>query len=298
MNKYLKIFLWIVGGFAASLMLSVLYYTIFALLVSTDVEKALKEENRLYEKYLPQIQENAELMERELAYLQGRDEAVYRAVFKAEAPDVNRMIAAGLELEDIKGRIDVVKRAHIQSLRTAESARGIEECWKEVFDSLASKAYARPPLVSPIGDLQFSNVGASVGDKLSPFYKMTVRHDGLDIVAPAGTPVLATADGRVTNVQKSSGGKGNMVEITHAGGYVTRYAHLSTVKAVKGRSVKAGDVIGGVGDSGRSFTTHLHYEILKDGATCDPNHYLYCSVNPEEYLRILIKSAASGQSMD
>lgn len=298
MNRYVKIALWTVGVLISSIVLSVLYYVLFALLFSSDVEKALIKENRLYRKYLPEVEETSSLLSTELEFLRRRDENIYKSVFKADAPAVLEMIESDVVVDDIGGRADAVRRAAIQSDRAMRSADRVEACWREVFDSLESKGYRLPPMAIPVPEVNYQSVGASVGDKLSPFYKLSVRHDGLDIIAPAQTPVYATAPGRVTEVQKANGGKGNMVVISHPGGYVTRYAHLSSIKVSKGSSVNVGDVVGEVGDSGRSFTTHLHYEVEKDGVKLDPNHYFFGSLTPEEYLKILIKSAASGQSMD
>lgn len=299
MRKFFKIVSWVFFGIVVSMLLSVLYYAVFASIFSSDVEKSLTEQVRMYEKYLPQMRENVQLMEAEIEFLKGRDEHIYRSVFKAEAPAVSEMIRVSMLLpEDEKSREDAVKQAFDRSGKVLSKASRIEACWREVFDSLASARYDIPPMLSPVEGLNYRSVGASVGEKLSPFYKLKVSHEGLDIIAPAGAPVYATAPGVVTAVQKASGGKGNMVTITHSGGYVTRYAHMSEVSVKKGRRVKSGERIGAVGDSGRSFTTHLHYEVLKDDEPMDPNDYVFASVTPEEYLKILIKSAASAQSMD
>lgn len=298
MNRFLKISLWISGGIIASIVLSALYYVIFALIFSSDVEKVLMKENDLYRKYLPEMMRNAELMESEIEFLTRRDENIYESVFKAHAPAVSEMIAAGVEIESLKGVSSIVDKAWLQSARAVETAARTEDCWREVFDSLSVKGFVMPPMITPVKDVDYKTVGASEGMKLSPFYKVPMFHDGLDIIAQPGAPVYATASGYVTKVQKAGGGKGNQVEITHKGGYVTRYSHLMETDVQKGRYVKAGTVVGRVGDSGRAFTTHLHYEILKDGRPVDPNHYFFGSVSPDKYLEILIKSASSGQSMD
>lgn len=298
MNRFVKYLLWTLGGIVLSVVAAIVQYSLFALVIDTDVEKALKEDNRLYQTYLPGVRNTAVLMETELEFLRMRDGNIYRQVFKADAPSVSRMLEGDgiFESGEIDG--DVVKNAHRHSGQAAEIAGGVEDMWREILDSLQRKNFEAPPMIFPIKGMNHKSLGASVGDKLSPFYKLAVFHDGLDIIAPAQTAVCATADGRVTGVRRSSGGKGNMVEITHRGGYVTRYAHLSAVKVERGKIVRAGEKIGEVGDSGRSFTTHLHYEVCKDGKPMDPNNYFFGSVMPEEYLRILIKSASSGQSMD
>ena len=155
-----------------------------------------------------------------------------------------------------------------------------------------------PPMTNPIGNFSFAQTGASVGDKINPFYKVSIRHNGLDLIAPAGEPVYASADGVVRNVIRSRKGLGNVVEIDHGNGYVTRYGHLADVEVRKGRQLEKGTRIGYVGVSGNSFAPHLHYEVLRDTLILDPVNHLFASVNPEEYMNILIMAVSTGQSLD
>ena len=127
---------------------------------------------------------------------------------------------------------------------------------------------------------------------------MDVAHDGIDFLVPTGTTVKATADGTVTSVQKSGKGAGNCVTIRHAGGYETRYLHLSQVKVSAGQSVRKGKAIGTSGMSGNAFAPHLHYEVILDGKAMDPVNYLFASVSPEEYSNMLYMSVNTRQSMD
>lgn len=297
-HRIMKIIYWILGGFFASLLLSVVYYLVFALLFSSDLDKHFKEENRLYEKYLPGVEMEARLLDDELEFLRARDENVYREVFKADSPMVSELLEGDILLEDVQGKSDFVTRAGIQGARAMEEAARVDECWREIYDSLNAAGYSLPPMTMPVNGLNYTNIGASVGDKMSPFYKVTVYHDGLDLIAPAQTAVVASGAGTVSDVQKAQGGRGNMVEIRHAGGYVTRYAHLGSISVKKGQKVSAGTKIGEVGDSGRSFTTHLHYEVERNGIKLDPNNFFFGTLTPNEYLRFMIMSASSGQSMD
>jgi murein DD-endopeptidase MepM/ murein hydrolase activator NlpD len=107
------------------------------------------------------------------------------------------------------------------------------------------------------------------GNRRDPFTGGADFHPGLDISADYGLPVLATADGTVA-VASSSGNYGNLVEIDHGYGIVTRYGHLSRFQAVAGQQVHRGDVIGYVGSTGRSTSAHLHYEILLNGKLTNP----------------------------
>jgi murein DD-endopeptidase MepM/ murein hydrolase activator NlpD len=98
-------------------------------------------------------------------------------------------------------------------------------------------------------------------------------HTGLDLRAPKGTPVWATADGTVV-VAEREGAYGRTVVVDHGGGYTTRYAHLRRIKVERGERVKRGEVLGTVGESGNAGGVHLHYEVLRDGRPVDPRPYL------------------------
>jgi murein DD-endopeptidase MepM/ murein hydrolase activator NlpD len=107
------------------------------------------------------------------------------------------------------------------------------------------------------------------GNRRDPFTGGADFHPGLDISADYGLPVHATADGTV-KVSSPSGSYGNLVEIDHGFGIVTRYGHLSRFQAMVGQQIHRGDVIGYVGSTGRSTAAHLHYEILLNGKLTNP----------------------------
>ena len=89
-----------------------------------------------------------------------------------------------------------------------------------------------------------------------------------------------------------------MVVVKHNGGYVTKYAHLSDIDVKKGRKLKKGDRIGYVGVSGNSFAPHLHYEVLRDTLVMDPVNHFFATLDPEEYVNVLIMAVTTGQSLD
>jgi len=107
------------------------------------------------------------------------------------------------------------------------------------------------------------------GNRRDPFTGGADFHPGLDISADYGQPVRATADGTIA-VAERSGSYGNLVEIDHGYGIVTRYGHLSRFRATAGQQVHRGDIIGYVGSTGRSTSAHLHYEILLNGKLTNP----------------------------
>ena len=99
-------------------------------------------------------------------------------------------------------------------------------------------------------------------------------HSGLDIAAPAGTNIVAAADGKVT-FSGTMGGYGNLIIITHENGIQSYYGHCSKLYASVGDEVKAGDLIAAVGMTGQATGYHLHFEIRKNGSTINPQKYIY-----------------------
>ena len=177
-------------------------------------------------------------------------------------------------------------------------AARIEENFRKIIEIVQDEAFDTPPMMNPLNDFSFAQTGASVGERINPFYKVKIMHNGLDLIAPAGDPVHAVADGYVKEVVKSRKGLGNVVTLDHENGYMTRYAHLADIEVRKGRKVKKGAKIGYVGVSGNSFAPHLHYEVIRDTTVLDPVNYFFASVSPDEYVNMLIMSASTGQSMD
>jgi murein DD-endopeptidase MepM/ murein hydrolase activator NlpD len=111
------------------------------------------------------------------------------------------------------------------------------------------------------------------GARSDPFTRGMAMHTGIDFRAPSGTPVRATAAGKVVE-SGHVGGYGNMIEIDHGNGLTTRYAHLSVLDVDAGETVQKGTVIGRVGSTGRSTGPHLHYETRIDGDAADPTRFL------------------------
>jgi hypothetical protein len=284
---------------AGSLSMAVLYYVIFALIFSTDTERRLRRENRMYEVEYPELERKGALIADVIEGLKVKDDMIYTDIFHTSAPGMEPHASidflAGLDSITDKGMVQYSEK----KIAFLESCSNIVEAnFRQVMAAISDSAFVMPPMTSPLGDFSFAQTGASVGSKMNPFYKVEMRHDGLDLIAPSGEPVLAAADGVVKEVVRSRKGLGNMVVIDHENGYYTRYAHLSDIDAVRGRKVRRGARIGRVGVSGNSFAPHLHYEVLKDTVVLDPVNHMFASVTPEEYLNMMILSVSTGQSMD
>lgn len=116
-------------------------------------------------------------------------------------------------------------------------------------------------------------VTSHYGNRTSPFSGILKFHEGIDIAAQTGTPVVAPADGVVVKAGFATG-YGNMVEISHGYGFKTLFAHNSRLNVKVGQFVKRGDVICYIGDTGSSTGPHLHYEVRVNGFPVNPVKYL------------------------
>ena len=112
-------------------------------------------------------------------------------------------------------------------------------------------------------------VSSGFGERFHPILGYRRMHDGVDLAAPYGTPIVAAADGRVVSAGWR-GGYGNEVAIAHSGGVETLYGHMSRIAAASGAHVQRGQVIGYVGSTGLSTGPHLHYEVRKGGKLVNP----------------------------
>lgn len=282
----------------ATASLAAFYYLIFSLVINTDEEKRLKQENRLYEKLYPEMEQKEKLISDVVKDLQARDNAIYKQIFKSQAPSVDPQNSALFFFAtDSTEDKDIVEYTERRSLALLDMTSRIDSNFKAVFSDAASSRIL-PPMLVPVPDLKFAQVGASVGKKMDPFYKVLTEHTGIDLIAGQGTPVIATADGVVLEVKRSGKGPGNIVEIGHDGGYRTLYAHLQDIVVRKGERVKAGRKIANVGMSGNSFAPHLHYEVHRDSLVLDPVNFFFASFSPEDYMKAAYMAATTGQSLD
>lgn len=144
----------------------------------------------------------------------------------------------------------------------------LSETFKKIdlLDAYKS-AISKLPLGSPIYNYRVSSY---FGRRSDPFKTKLAYHKGLDMSAAVGTRISAMASGKVICAEYQKNGYGNIVEIKHADGFVTKYAHLNKIYVKKGQYITRNQAIGEVGRSGRATGSHLHYEILYGGANVNP----------------------------
>ena len=161
--------------------------------------------------------------------------------------------------------------------------------WKKL-DNLTDGAIAVPS-DKPVKTAEFTS---GYGIRSDPFRGGAARHAGIDLAAPIGTAVYATADGTVSDAGYNSGGYGNLIKLDHGRGIETRYAHLSAVLVNPGQRITRGQLIGRMGSTGRSTGSHLHYEVRIDGRAVNPIPFM----KSNEYLIAMQRKGAGTHSMD
>ena len=159
----------------------------------------------------------------------------------------------------------------IHAERISKKAEGIDKNLNTLvsFFEQRTKKLASTPTIWPVTGWLTS----AFGKRTDPFTRKNAFHNGIDIAASFGSPIMATADGFVSHVKREKIG-GNVVIISHGGGYTTVYCHLSKFKVKPGQKVKRGDVIGLIGQTGKSLGPHLHYEVRVNGTPVNPYYHI------------------------
>jgi murein DD-endopeptidase MepM/ murein hydrolase activator NlpD len=251
------------------------------------------------------LQERLQNINLLLADMQERDDNIYRVIFEAE-PIPGSVRKAGYGGVDRYDRLKGYKNSELvvattQKLDQISSQLYVQsKSFDEVFELARNKAemLASIPAIQPVKDLDLKRITSYFGIRLDPFYKVNKFHQGVDFSAPIGTEVYATGNGKVIMVEKSYWGYGNTIVIDHGFGYKTKYSHLHQFKVKKGETVKRGQLIATLGNTGKSTAPHLHYEVHKNDKPVNPIHFFFNDLTPEEYGLILEMSTLPSQSMD
>ncbi len=244
-------------------------------------------------------------IENVLENVQERDNNLYRVYFEASPiPQSQRTAGFGgvNRYKDLEGYqnskiiVDASKRLDVLSKQLVVQSKSLDEI--EYLASNKVDLLAAIPSIQPIRNKDLKRVASGYGYRKDPFTKKPRMHWGMDFTAPRGTPIYATGDGIVKRADNRAAGFGNHVRIDHGFGYVSLYAHMSKYKVKRGQKVKRGEIIGYVGNTGRSAGPHLHYEIFKDGKKINPLNFYYGNLSAEEFDILLNLANQENQSLD
>ncbi|MDE6453260.1 MAG: M23 family metallopeptidase [Muribaculaceae bacterium] len=278
--------------------------TVVYAFVDLPKERALRAENERLKMSVGLLDRRADEAIAVIGDIAARDDNFYRVVMQAEPLGAARRYA-GLErrrnyehldslsdaelVGDLSQKLDVLDQLVATQSRSFDFLRGQAAKLRERSSHI--------PAIQPVSEKSLRAMASGYGYRRDPIYGTSKFHEGMDFSAPPGTPVYATGDGRVLSADWNSG-YGNLIEIDHGYSYVTRYAHLSEMLVRPGQSVRRGDLIGRVGNTGKSTGPHLHYEVRLNGVPQNPVHYYYYDLTPAQYDEMIRQAENAGHVMD
>lgn len=217
---------------------------------------------------------------RQMFLLRDLDTKLRRAVSLGPRDKAQQVLGIGgpdeLGLQNLailgeKKQEEALKEMHQELSQLKGAASRQETSFQMLIEYFEDKRslYASTPSIWPTRGW----VTSHFGNRMSPFSGIVKFHEGIDIAAQTGTPIMAPADGVVIKAGFVTG-YGNLLELSHGYGIKTAFAHNSRLNVKAGQRVKRGDVIAYVGDTGSSTGPHLHYEVRKNGLPVNPVRYM------------------------
>ena len=262
----------LIGFIAASIVTGMIIFAVAFRYIDSPKEKYLRQQNDDLTNNYSVFMERLKQLEMKTAEIENRDNNVYRSIFESQPiPDSARIKAMEKKNEEKlvtgMGESELVKGIAGQlnnlALRMAYQVKSFDEINGLIKNK--EKLLAATPSIQPVSNKNLDRIASGFGYRIDPVYKDRRAHMGLDFTAPMGTPIYATADGRVKDAGFNTGGLGNRVVISHGFSLETVYGHMVRIKARVGEMVKRGEVIGYVGNSGKSTGPHCHYEVHRNG---------------------------------
>ncbi len=300
-RKVLRFFLVLLALLGVAFLFAVLLFTFFKSPKEKSQARELEYMKLQYE-ILNDRLDNIEIL---LTDMEQRDNDLYRVMFEAD-PIPRSVRHSGFSDADRYAGL----YGYMNSNQVLNAARKLDVISSQMYhqsvsyDTLFALArnksdmLAHIPAIFPLKETEIKYISSYFGYRPDPIYKIEKLHTGIDFSAQMGTEAYATGDGVVSNIEKGHWGYGNMVTIDHGYGYKTRYAHLKKAAVRKGQQVKRGQLIGFIGNTGKTTGVHLHYEVLKNNKPINPINFFYKDLTPDEYEQILEQSTLPTQTMD
>ena len=274
------------------LLFSSLLFIIMISFFSTDIEKLIslkslkkyKSDNKKLESIISNQQSQIQDLNEQIQQISERDESLRRLVKLPPIDSDTRKLGVGgssnngvlndvhyllpsddINLDKLQKNIDFLQRSlNLENMSYTE----IEKMTDSNLDEILHH-----PAIYPV-ILENCKFSSRFGYRIDPFTKKRKLHEGHDFSAKVGEEVLCTANGIVKS-SRWYGSFGNYIEIDHGNGYVTVFGHLSKRLVKKGEKVERGQIIGKIGNTGKSTAPHLHYEIIHNKKRIDPTNFYY-----------------------
>ncbi|MDP4278706.1 MAG: peptidoglycan DD-metalloendopeptidase family protein [Bacteroidota bacterium] len=286
------------------LSMGLVFFFIYLTFFDTPLTKRLREENEELKVQYRLLQKQSDRVKEVLVDLQQRDNNLYRAILEAEPIPAN--VREG-EFAGTNRYASFAKMNNSELLKsTTQQIDGLSKMayvQSKSYDELLKLVKNKEvrllclPAIQPVLNRDLTRTASGYGPRFDPIYHVPTFHYGMDFTSPTGTHVYATGEGTVI-LAGWKRGFGNAIIINHGYNYQTLYGHLSSIKVRVGQRVRRGDIIGGVGSTGKSTGPHLHYEVHYQGKPVNPTNYYYLDLSPEEYDKMIQISSNFGQTMD
>ena len=283
----------------------VLLFLLNSTIINTPTELSQAREIANYELQFDILNKKINQLNTVLQNIEERDNNIYRVLFETNPIpyDIRRAGFGGINryknldgYESSELVIETNKKIDILTKQIVIQSKSLDEI--ERLANEKEKLLAAIPSIQPIKNNDLTRMASGFGFRTDPFTKSRRMHKGMDFTAPRGTPIYAASDGIVTRADSRSSGYGKHIRIDHGFGYMTLYAHLSKYNVRRNQKVKKGDIIGFVGNTGRSQAPHLHYEVIKDNKRLNPINFYYGDLSPEEFEELLKIANQENQSLD
>ena len=299
-QRIASLFRRIMAGLALAAVVCIALY----LFLDTPSEKNLRSENS---KLLAQYNVLSRQLDEALNVLQDiqqRDDNLYRVIFMAN-PIPESVRNAGYRGTNRYEQLMHMANADLVVNTTQKMDLLNRQLYiqSRSFDEIISlckqheKMLKCIPAIQPVSNKDLKKTASGYGTRIDPIYGTARFHQGMDFSAPQGTDIYATGDGTVVKAGWETG-YGNTVEIDHGFGYRTKYAHMKKYKVRRGQKVIRGEVIGEVGNTGKSTGPHLHYEVIVNGRHVNPVNYYFMDLSAENYDKMIQLAANHGKMLD
>lgn len=297
---------WRVFGFiSAAIVFATLIVYIAYTYMDSPKEKMQKREIAEMQLQYDLLNEKIGQLSSVLSDLQYRDDNIYRVIFESE-PIPSTIREAGYggsnryeKLENFdNSQLMINATEKVEKLRRQLyiQSKSYDDIYKMVKNK--QEMLTSIPAIQPINNKDLTRTASGFGTRIDPIYKTAKFHSGIDFTAPTSTEIYATGNGEISTIEYSERGYGNHVVVNHGYGYETLYGHMSYIKVRPGQKIKRGDIIGYVGNSGKSVGPHLHYEVIRNGNKVNPINYFYNDLSPAEYETVLNSASKHSQSFD
>lgn len=294
----------VVRHLSTGIIIGVILFFVLMRFFDSPMESQLRKENKLLQTQYEVLSLRLNNAFGILNDIQERDENLYRAIFQAETiPESIRKSGFGgsnryehlMSLPNADLVVATTQKMDMLSKQLYVQSNSLEELIN--IGQTQEERVKCIPAIMPVANKDLKRTASGYGPRMDPVYRTPRFHAGMDFSAKVGTEIYATGNGVVTFAAWKQG-YGNCLIIDHGFGYETLYGHMNKFKARVGQKVVRGEIIGEVGNTGKSTGPHLHYEVIVRGRHDNPAKYYFMDLSPEEYDRMIQLAENHGQVMD